>query len=480
MTLGGGGQAQVYVVRDSNGTLPGDYAMKVLVNSDRQGRLDLEISTTKSLFRTGAPVLEIIDDYTTTEPSTARPWYVAPIADGGSLAKLLRPNECFGGNLASALSAYAEIVDAVLRIHAQGVAHRDLKPANILMHQHRFILADLGLCLPLYEDVIQERLTGDLERIGSIHYTPKEAFSRQTIDRGQLAFDAYALGKILYELVAGQVLPAFLPPHHPDYDLTRNRRDTVYLGINAVLRSLLHDDPARRLEVLRNLPKQVTALQEWDKTGKSGTDLDVELRNAIADASNALGRLVVNDVQRDADIAAELKSECETIAKEIFKAWSSASAVQTIEGMLVSAYPELLALQRNDTSPQLRQILTAPYTRSHRALEPLEDAGYGRKPMAEAGCALTIAPQQHKGFSLPTVSLGCLVGGWQDKVSVAFAIAKREPGIQGYVDIYPETVEVISGSRDDAALLSAAQSAAEELSIDFGHVVAEEFRSLAP
>ena len=91
-TIGAGGQAQILVVIDQSGELEGEFAMKVLTNRSRIDRLDLEISTTKSLYRGGARVLPILYDYTTGELGPKeRPWFITPIIEGGSLADTLVP-----------------------------------------------------------------------------------------------------------------------------------------------------------------------------------------------------------------------------------------------------------------------------------------------------------------------------------------------------------------------------------------------------
>ena len=133
-TLAAGGQGQIFIVTDSADATGAEFAMKVLSNPSRSERLDLEVATMKSLIRTGCKIIPIIDDYTVSEPTAKKPWYVMPIADGGSLSSRLRVGECYGNTEITALVAFSEIVAAVKEIHDRRVAHRDLKPANILVH----------------------------------------------------------------------------------------------------------------------------------------------------------------------------------------------------------------------------------------------------------------------------------------------------------------------------------------------------------
>jgi serine/threonine protein kinase len=186
-----GGQAHIHVVTDSTGQRRGEYVIKLLKNAKRTPRLDKEIETTKRLHAVGCPVLEIVDDYMKSEPAAGRPWYVTPRLVKGALAKHLRSGEHYGGTFESAMQLYRSVLTGVLAIHTHKVAHRDLKPPNILLNRHSVILADLGLALA-FGEFEGERLTAELERIGSLHYMPPEAFSRRPINPEQFAFDAFA------------------------------------------------------------------------------------------------------------------------------------------------------------------------------------------------------------------------------------------------------------------------------------------------
>ena len=142
-------------------------------------------------------------------------YIAAGYCEGPSLANwlkqqssLLPPDE--------AAALVARLADATAHAHARGIVHRDIKPANILLAP-----ADAGssgatplfgqLVVPCLTDFGLARLTdddaSDRTRTGTMLGTPAymapEQADGRTEDVGP-ATDVYALGAVLYELLAGR------------------------------------------------------------------------------------------------------------------------------------------------------------------------------------------------------------------------------------------------------------------------------------
>ncbi|MFA5204562.1 MAG: serine/threonine-protein kinase [Lentisphaeria bacterium] len=137
------------------------------------------------------PVKEVSDD-------PARPYFVMPVLDGGTLATRLAhgPPLTDGEQLQIA----RQIADALAYAHGKGVIHHDLKPHNVLLTRegHAF-LADFGLARTLYDDAFLDVQTAACE--GTLAYlSPGVAGGKAEDTR----CDIYAFGATLYHMITGR------------------------------------------------------------------------------------------------------------------------------------------------------------------------------------------------------------------------------------------------------------------------------------
>ncbi len=128
-------------------------------------------------------------------------YFAMDLVAGGSLAERTRDG-VLPPRAAAELSA--TVAEAVQHAHERGVLHRDLKPSNVLVDsEDRPFVTDFGLARTLEEDS-NLTLTGQV--LGTPGYMPPE----QATGKGTVgpAADIYALGALLYHLLAGR--PPFL------------------------------------------------------------------------------------------------------------------------------------------------------------------------------------------------------------------------------------------------------------------------------
>jgi serine/threonine protein kinase len=103
----------------------------------------------------------------------------------------------------SALRIAGAVGDALAAVHAAGLVHRDVKPSNILLRADgQPVLTDFGLAAALADILAERRLTPPNTLLGTADYLAPEVISGQPVD-GRA--DLYALGVLLFEMVAGCV-----------------------------------------------------------------------------------------------------------------------------------------------------------------------------------------------------------------------------------------------------------------------------------
>jgi eukaryotic-like serine/threonine-protein kinase len=147
------------------------------------------------------------------------PYYVMKLVEGRTLKELICERKTLRERL-EMLPHVIAIADAVGYAHSEGVIHRDLKPSNVIVGAFgETIVVDWGLARdrkrdvpePSIEDFIAAAGSGASTVSGKVVGTPAYMSPEQA--RGELVderADVYAIGAVLYELLAGT------PPHHDE------------------------------------------------------------------------------------------------------------------------------------------------------------------------------------------------------------------------------------------------------------------------
>ena len=193
-------------------------------------------------------IVPVLDSGTIGPGPVPTLWYAMPYVDGETLRdRLNRENQL---PIEDAVGIACEVADALAGAHAQGVVHRDIKPENVLLSGGHALITDFGIARAL-TTASSDRLTATGVAMGTVAYmSPEQATSDSPPDPRS---DLYALGCVLYEMVAGQ--PPFvasttqgvLARHAADpVPSVRTVRPAVPQGLEVVIERALAKVPADR------------------------------------------------------------------------------------------------------------------------------------------------------------------------------------------------------------------------------------------
>jgi len=192
-----------------------------------------------------------------------------------------------------AVEVALQVSHALAHAHQRDCVHRDLKPANIYLAEDGLMkLGDLGLA----RDLNDSRLTAEGQTVGTWRYMPPEQITGQANIDGRL--DLYALGCILFEMVAGHVPfegPDFATIFDQHLESTPPRLDVLIAGCPRALADLvdllLEKHPDARPENATVLAEHLTGLL----TGQLTT---IEKKRGPADSATNLQPIGPNLTQR--------------------------------------------------------------------------------------------------------------------------------------------------------------------------------------
>jgi serine/threonine protein kinase len=197
--LGSGGMGHVYAARDTE--LGREVALKVASfdREDAQGRLRREAQHASRLSH--PHICHIYE----VGRADGQLFVVMELVRGRPLSDLVREGPL---SIADARRYGMEIADALAHAHEHGVTHRDLKSTNVMITPKRGAkVLDFGLARMLDTHQIdalshsQRSLTDEGMIAGTLPYMAPELLRGQ---RGDQRSDIWALGVLLYEMVAGR------------------------------------------------------------------------------------------------------------------------------------------------------------------------------------------------------------------------------------------------------------------------------------
>lgn len=223
---------------------------------------------------------------------------VMQFVDGQTLQSLIESGRTFPPReVVGLLKPVAEALDYA---HANGIVHRDVKPANILIDRTgKPFLADFGVAR-----METSTVTGPGTAIGTLSYMSPEQVMGKAVD-GRADF--FALGVILYELLAGRKPFAgdnlstivYKIVHEEPPSIAEANRD-LPRGYEAVIRRALAKDPGERYQTGREMvadledPSNLTvAVRDYELRTKTAEVPHVGTRRRIPVLAAALAALAV-------------------------------------------------------------------------------------------------------------------------------------------------------------------------------------------
>jgi tetratricopeptide (TPR) repeat protein/predicted Ser/Thr protein kinase len=215
-------------------------------------------------------IAQIFEAGTADTGQGIQPFFAMEFVRGQSLIRYAAGQE---SGLSQRLELMAKVCDAVHHAHQKGVIHRDLKPGNILVDDSgQPKVLDFGVARVTNADIRTTTLQTDVgQLVGTIAYMSPEQVAgdpRQLDTRA----DVYALGVILYELLAGRV----------PFDVSRQtipqaarmiaeEEPTSLSSINRVFRGDIETIVARALE------------KDKDRRYQSAAALATDIRRYLSD-----------------------------------------------------------------------------------------------------------------------------------------------------------------------------------------------------
>ncbi len=248
--LGRGGMATVYLARDlrHGRTVAIKLLQPEITTSLTAERFLREIQITAKLQHPN--ILGLFD----SGAEDGLCYYVMPHVEGESLRDRLLWEKQLAVD--TAVEVAIEVCSALAYAHSRGVVHRDIKPENILFSAGHAIVADFGIARALSEG--QRSITAVGIPLGTPPYmSPEQAQGLDNIDHRS---DLYALGCMLFEMVAGRppfvgvsigkVIQQHLQSPPPS---VREFRPEVPATLDPILAKALVKNPAGRYQTAEEM-----------------------------------------------------------------------------------------------------------------------------------------------------------------------------------------------------------------------------------
>jgi tetratricopeptide (TPR) repeat protein/tRNA A-37 threonylcarbamoyl transferase component Bud32 len=260
--LGRGGMGVVYQARDTK--LNRIVALKMILAGSHAAPVEMQRFLKEAEAVAAMQHLNIVQIFETGQHA-GLPYFTLEFVEGGTLAAKVREHPLSSKEAARVTE---QLAHGIAYAHSKGIIHRDLKPENVLLSKEGTPkIGDFGLAKRVSEmgAAAAAELTATGVLMGTPSYmAPEQAAAKK--DVGPLA-DVYALGAILYRLLAGR--PPFQAATPLDTAIQVQMDEVIPLrrlnrqvpkDLETICQKCLQKDPRKRYPSAKDLAED---LRRW-------------------------------------------------------------------------------------------------------------------------------------------------------------------------------------------------------------------------
>ena len=387
--LGEGGMGQVWLASRADGMYQRRVALKLLRPGLVDPGLRLRFQREREILaRLAHPNIARLLYAGLSEDS--QPFLVLEYIEGEPLTDWCEARDV---PIAARLELFGQVCAAVSHAHANLIVHRDLKPSNILVTANGAVqLLDFGIAKLLDNgDVPAPEQTGTGMRAFTLHYAAPEQIRGEPVTT---MTDVYALGVVLYELLAGTkpyapdrgsdaagedailsvdpAQPSLALPHAAEADAARagalRRRARQVAGdLDNIVLKALAKEPVQRYPSVEALSRDVQRYLEGQPVLARPRGVGYRLRKFVARHRWPLASAALVGVAAAAALV--------VVLWQARLALQDASRAQAMQSFVIGLFEQAGAAPP-DASLELRRLLAAGVERGNRELsgQPLARA----------------------------------------------------------------------------------------------------------
>ncbi|MEO0559539.1 MAG: protein kinase [Bacteroidota bacterium] len=414
--IGRGGMGAVYRVARADGAYTQHAALKRLTHAG-PGRAERFRQERQILARLDHPGIARLLDGGVTPPAPGHPdgtpYLVMEHVAGEPITRYADRRQL---DVAARVRLFVQVCDALAYAHRHLVVHRDVKPSNVFVTEEEDTphvkLLDFGVAKLLADDP-----DAGLTQTGLAHLTPEYAAPEQ-VEGGAItaATDVYALGVLLYELLAGQ-RPYEIPrptlssivevvchtrPVAPSAVATGDRPRALRGDLDTIVMKALAKEPERRYRSALELGADLTRYLDGHPVEARSPTVGYRARRFVGRHRTLIGvALLALGIALSAVVVSARRVVAERDVAR--RAAADAAAVAEVQGEILEVLDpafraELDTSSQNARAPSITDVVDRALDKVERAYE--ENPAVLARSLATLGTTLFHRGEQIRADSL--------------------------------------------------------------------------------